>query len=341
MTSIDNIMPNDTTHGPLVCNLIYDGLCTFEFALAQEAFGLARPELGAGWYRYRTTPIEKGVLRAAGGLTLVAQGHTNGFEKADLVIVPGWRGSEAAVPEATLRALVKAHARGARLASLCSGVFVLAATGLLDGKRVTTHWRYADALARKFPAIEVDPDVLYVDNGSLLTAAGTAAGIDLCLHIIRNDFGHDAANSVARRMVVAPHRDGGQAQFINAPVPKPHESTRMGTLLAALQLSLAKPHSIASLAERSGMSARTFQRRFTDMTGLAPLEWLTRARVSEARRLLEANPRIPLDVVAEKVGLGSAINLRHHFKSHLHLSPRAYRERFANLSDMASQSPTV
>jgi AraC family transcriptional activator FtrA len=204
--------------GPLVVALAYDGLCTFEFAIVAEVFGLDRPEMGPGWYRFAAAAVEPGPLRAHGGLRVEVDGGLELLEAADLVVVPGWKGAGVPVPGALTAALV-AHARGARLASICSGAFVLAATGLLDGRRAATHWRYAEALGRAHPRVEVDAGVLYVEEGRVLTSAGSAAGIDLMLHVVRSDFGADAANAVARRLVVPAHRSGGQAQFIERPVP--------------------------------------------------------------------------------------------------------------------------
>src|SRR5689334_8425558 len=212
----------------LVVALAYDGLCTFEFGVAAEIFGLDRPEMGNAWYRFRVAAIEPGPLRALGGISVAADGGLALVENAGTIIVPGWRGADSPVPQRLLKALRRAHKRGARLLSFCSGVFVLAATGLLDGRRATTHWRYSDALASAYPEVTVVPDVLYVDEGNVLTAAGSAAGIDLSLHLVRRDWGAAAANSVARRLVVPCHRDGGQAQFIEAPVPEATEGGRLG-----------------------------------------------------------------------------------------------------------------
>jgi AraC family transcriptional activator FtrA len=223
---------------------------------------------------------------------------------------------------------MRAHARGARLASLCSGVFVLAATGLLDGRRATTHWRYADNLRAGYPAITITPDVLYVDEGSLLTAAGSAAGIDLCLHIVRQDYGPDIANSVARRLVVPPHRDGGQAQFIERPVPRLHEGARLSAVIDWMRANLAGDLTIGRLAGQAGMSARTFQRRFEETTGASPGEWIVLERLSRARDLLERQEDMALEQVAEHSGFGSPEALRHHFRRRLKTSPSAYRARF-------------
>lgn len=307
--------------------LAYDGLCTFEFGVAVELFGLPRPEMGPGWYRFAVAGVDDGPLRATGGIRMMTDGGPDLIAQAGTVVVPGWRGVEAAVPPALCAALRTAHARGCRLMSICSGVFVLAAAGLLDGRRATTHWRYTQALAARFPAITVVPDVLYVDEGSILTSAGSAAGIDLGLHLIRRDFGWAAANTVARRLVVAPHREGGQAQFVERAVPVPHEAARLSPLIAGLADDLATPHTVASLAGAAGMSERTFLRRFAAATGTTPARWLTAARIARARALLEETA-LSLDAIAAATGFGTAAGLRHHFTPAVGLTPSAYRTRF-------------
>ncbi|BBK33996.1 hypothetical protein STHU_46300 [Allostella humosa] len=210
--------------------------------------------------------------------------------------------------------------------SLCSGVFVLAATGLLDGRRATTHWRYLPVLAELHPAIRIEPDVLYVDEGDLLTAAGSAAGIDLCVHIVRRDHGSRAANQVARRLVLPPHREGGQAQYVERPVPR-HEGQRLAGLLDALRRRLAQPLSVPQLAVEAGMSERTFLRRFAEATGMTPGDWLVAERLAHARTLLEETG-LSVEQVATECGFGAAATLRHHFSGRLGIGPRAYRARF-------------
>jgi AraC family transcriptional activator FtrA len=311
----------------LVVALAYDGLCTFEFGVAVEIFGLERPEMGGAWYRFGVAAIEPGPLRAAGGIRIESDGGLRLVERAGTIIVPGWRGAEARVPDRLIAALRRAHKRGARLLSFCSGVFVLAATGLLDGRRATTHWRYAERLASAYPAISVVPDVLYIDEGNLLTAAGSAAGIDLSLHLIRRDWGASAANSVARRLVVPPHRDGGQAQFIEAPVPEAREGGRLGSLLERMRAKPAPETTIAALAQTAGMSRRTFLRRFKANTGTTPGAWLAAARVARARELLKSSDAA-IEEVAATAGFGSAATLRHHFRKQMKLSPAAYRRQF-------------
>lgn len=329
MTTIVKIMPDFTTQGPLVAVIAYDGLCTFEFGVAYEVFGLPRPEMGPSWYRYSVAGIEAGPLRAAGGLTVAADGCIETLQAADLIVVPGWRAIDAAAPPPLIEALKQAVGRGARVMSLCSGITVLAQAGLLAGLKATTHWRYADSIQRRFPDINLDPSVLYVDNGQVLTAAGSAAGIDLCLHVVRRDFGTEAANSVARRLVVPPHREGGQAQFIAAPVPRDFERERLGPLFDWMRENLGAELTLTELAARAGMSLRNFQRRFEALTGVPPGAWIAAARLREAQRLLEADVCNGLDDVAQAAGFGTAANLRHHFRTRLGISPAAYRRQFA------------
>lgn len=329
------IMPNSfsvasSLQNSLVVALAYDGLCTFEFGVAVEMFGLPRPEMGEGWYRFAVAAVDPGELRATGGVRLVADGGVALLEQAGTIIVPGWRGADQPVPEAVCAALRAAHDRGARVLSICSGVFVLAAAGLLSGRRATTHWRYTDRLKTLYPDIEVVPDVLYVDSGTVLTSAGSAAGIDLCLHLIRRDFGSEAANRVARRLVVPPHRDGGQAQFIERAVPDVHESARLGPLLDRMRARLGEDFSIATLAKAAGMSERTFLRRFEAATGTTPARWLLSERLSRARQLLEETA-LGMERVAEAAGFGSPQTLRHHFRQQLSTTPAAYRAAFGRV----------
>ena len=311
----------------LVVALAYDGLCTFEFGVAVEIFGLDRPEMGDDWYDFRVAGVEPGPLTAMGGITIATGGGMALVERAGTIIVPGWRGADCPVPARLVRSLRRAHEQGARLMSFCSGVFVLAATGLLDGRRAATHWRYAARLARDYPAVTVVPDVLYVDEGTLLTAAGSAAGIDLSLHLIRCDWGAPAANSVARRLVVPAHRDGGQAQFIEAPVSAAREGGRLGQVLDRMRAAPGREASIATLASAAGMSRRTFLRRFKASTGATPGAWLQGARIARARELL-AGSESAIEEIATTVGFGSAATLRHHFRKHMRISPSDYRRRF-------------
>ncbi|MCG1031870.1 transcriptional regulator FtrA [Bacillus amyloliquefaciens] len=314
-------------NNPLVVVLAYDGLCTFEFGIAVEIFALPRPEMGEEWYRFAVAGVDPGELRATGGFRLVVDGGLELLSEAGTIIVPGWRGADVPVPAALCEQLVAAHRRGARILSICSGVFVLAAAGLLDNRQATTHWRYTDLLQQRYPAIQVTPDVLYIDNGDVLTSAGSAAGIDLCLHLVRRDYGSVAANRVARRLVVSPHRDGGQAQFIQQAVPVAYEGHRLGALFDYLHARLAEPHTVESLAKFVGMSPRTFLRRFNATTGKTPAQWLLHARLSRSQDLLE-NSQLSIERIAEEVGFGSVATMRHHFKNQLSTTPAAYRRGF-------------
>lgn len=314
-----------------VAAIVYDGIATFEFGIVAEVFGLNRPEMGPDWYRLVTCSAEAGPLRAAGGLTVTVDHDLTQLAKAGTVVLAGWKGIDVAPPDTLLDALREASARGARIVSLCSGAFVLAAAGLLDGGRATTHWRYADAFRAKFPAVVLDPDVLYVDRGNVLTSAGSAAGIDLLLHIVRKDFGPAAANSVAKRLVVPAHRDGGQSQFIERPVP-PRPDGKLASLLDKMRERLDRPMTISTLAREAAMSDRTFLRRFKEMTGLTPAEWLLSVRLDRAKQLLEGDAA-SIETVAMMAGFGSAATLRLHFRNVVGVSPRDYRDRFAHRSD--------
>ncbi|MGF6468315.1 transcriptional regulator FtrA [Paraburkholderia youngii] len=314
-------------HNHLVVALAYDRLCTFEFGCVTELFALERPELGVPWYRFAVCAGEPGPIRAAGGITLAAPYTLKLLASADTIVIPGWRDADEVPPAALLRRLRAAYERGARLCSICSGVFVLAAAGVLDGKTVTTHWRYADKLQQRYPQLRVEADALYVDEGQVITSAGSAAGLDMLLHLVRRDHGSAVANRVAQRLVVPPHREGGQAQFV--PRPMPHdESGRIAKLMDWVRGHAAEPHTLSSLATRAAMSPRTLQRQFRDATGMAPYEWLVRERVALARELLEAATPLPMARVAELAGFGSEESLRRHFRRIALTSPGAYRRRF-------------
>ncbi len=313
----------------LVVVLAYDGLCTFEFGCAVEVFGLDRPEMGPGWYRYAVAAAEPGPLRAAGGLSVTADAGLEALGRAGTIIIPGWRGAASPVPEPLCVALRAAHANGARLLSLCSGVFVLAATGLLDGRRATTHWRYHEALAAKHPAIRIVPDVLYVDEGELLTAAGSAAGLDLMLHLVRRDYGPEAANSVAHRLVIPAHREGDQVQRLLRPVRKARgPGLRLAAVLDAVQADPAQDWTIARLARAAALSPRGLHRRFQEATGQSPGAWLITARLRRACDLL-LDPTRPVADIAAEAGFGSTATLRLHFRSRFGTTPSAYRDRYA------------
>ena len=310
-----------------VVAVAYDGLCTFEFGVATELFGLARPEIDVPWYDFEVVSVDAGPLATLGGATITAPTDLEAVENAGTVVLPGWRDVEESPPPALLDALRRAHDNGARLMSICSGVFILAATGLLDGRSATTHWRYVDRLRSAFPKVDVRPDVLYVDNGTLLTSAGSAAGLDLGIHLIRRDHGSTIANQVARRLVIPPHRDGGQAQFIAAPVAADDAMTLASTMAWAVE-HLHEPLTVADMADHASMSARTFARRFADDAGSSPHRWLTRQRVLRAQELLETT-ELDIETVAQRSGVGTAANLRRHFERETRTTPTRYRAQFS------------
>jgi AraC family transcriptional activator FtrA len=310
----------------LVVALAYDRLCTFEFGCTVELFALERPELEVDWYDFAVCAVEPGPIRAAGGITVQAPYAPELLALADTIVIPGWRDADEAPPPELLALLRASHQRGARLCSICSGVFVLAAAGVLDGQRATTHWRYAERLAQRYPQIDVQPDHLYVDNGQVITAAGSAAGLDMLLHVVRRDYGARIGNLVAQRLVVAPHREGGQAQFLPRPMAQ-GEPGRLSRLMDWLRSHPAQPHTVASMAERAAMSPRTLQRQFQQATGLGPVEWLIRERVAIVKDLLEV-PDVPLAQIAERAGFASEESLRHHFRRLAATTPGAYRRRF-------------
>lgn len=311
---------------PLVAVLAYDGLCTFEFGCAVEVFSLERPELGVPWYRFGVCAVTRGPLHAAGGVGFTAPHSLNLLDRADTIVIPGWQGADVPPPAALVKKLRAAHARGARLCSICSGVFVLAATGLLDGKAATTHWRYAEKLRQRFPTIEVRPNELYVDAGSIITSAGSAAGLDMMLHLVRQDYGARVANLVAQRLVISPHREGGQAQYLPRPLPR-NEHSPLAPLLDWVRANPKHAHELPALARRAGMSPRTLQRHFREATGFSPKQWLVRERVALAKEALEAT-NAPLWRVSESVGFGAEESFRRHFRLVTGTSPNRYRQRF-------------
>jgi transcriptional regulator GlxA family with amidase domain len=279
-----------------------------------------------GRYAFTACGVRAGRVPSTTGFAIDVPRGLDAVAEADTVLVPGLRPPQWPPPAAALDALRAAHARGARVASICTGAFVLAQAGLLDGRRATTHWAHAERLARRYPAVTVDPGVLYVDEGDVLTSAGVAAGIDLCLHLVRRDHGAEVANAVARRIVVAPHRDGGQAQFVEAPLPPASDRGLQATRAWAAQ-RLRDPLTVAALARHAACSDRTFALRFRAETGTTPLQWLLGQRVLHARRLLEATD-LPVEHVADEAGFGTAASLRSHFRRATATTPLAYRRTF-------------
>jgi transcriptional regulator GlxA family with amidase domain len=309
--------------------VLVDGVSPFEFAVICEVFGFNRPEIIDPWpYELVLCSPDGKAVQTNMGFTIDGVRPLSVAERADTVVVPASRLDGDSSPDPEVIALLqRAYNRGARLLSVCSGAFALAHAGLLDGRRATTHWMYTERLANAFPAVDVDPNVLYVDEGQILTSAGTAAGIDLCLHVVRMDHGADVANAVARRMVVPPHRDGGQAQFVRQSIPIDAESDALAATLDWAVAHLDEPLTVELLARKAMMSPRTFARRFRAATGTTPLQWLLRQRILHAQRLLEATD-LPIEVVAERCGFGSATVLRTHFRRLVNTSPLGYRRTF-------------
>lgn len=310
-----------------VAVLLYRKVALFEFGVLHEVFGLDRSDDGVPAFEFLIGSPDRGTpLDVGNGASMIAPHSLDDCLRADLVAIPGGS-TDGPYPSAILDTLNGVVDNGGRVLTVCSGAFAAGAAGLLDGRRCTTHWRYGDKLARTFPRATVDTDVLFVDDGPITTSAGTAAGIDASLHLVREEFGPDIANRIARGMVVPPHRDGGQRQFVEAPVPA-CESDGFATMLDWMVEHLDQDIGVDDLAARMHMSSRTFARRFVDEVGVSPHRWLTEQRVLHARRLLEATD-LPVDSVAGKVGFASATLLRHHFNSLVGVTPTIYRQRFA------------
>lgn len=309
-----------------VAAIICSGATPLEIGIASEVFGLDRSDLGVPWYRFFICGAEPAPIRTQTGFLVHTPYGLDDLAEADTVVVCPWERFEE-FPDGLLDALRQCHANGARVMSMCGAAFALAAAGLLDGRRATTHWLHAGKLAARYPAVHVDPDVLYVDEGDVLTAAGTAAGVDLCLHVVRQDFGAEVANATARRMVVPPHRDGGQAQFINTPVAMIEGLDPFTETLEWALLHLAESLTLAALARRAAMSPSSFLRRFRSSMGTTPHRWLLSQRIFAAQRLLETTEET-VDRVADLCGFGSATSLRQHFQRIVRTSPAAYRRTF-------------
>ncbi|GAA2329402.1 GlxA family transcriptional regulator [Dactylosporangium salmoneum] len=314
----------------LVAIVALEGVVPFDLGTPSQIFGTARDDNGHRKYEIQVcSPGGRPVMTAA-GYRVAPEHGLEATERAGTVVVSGiGSGSPVetgSLDEETRSALRAAHARGARVMSVCTGAFVLAAAGLLDERPATTHWWWAERFRELFPQVKLDPDVLFVDDGDVLTSAGVGAGIDLCLHVVRTDFGSEVANRAARRSVVPPWREGGQAQYIERPLPRTADVTLAGTRAWA-QERLDAPLSLQDLAEHARMSVRTFTRRFREETGVSPARWLLQRRVDHARALLESTD-LPVEVVARRAGLGTAAGLRQHMQSTIGVAPSAYRRTF-------------
>ncbi|BBX29052.1 GlxA family transcriptional regulator [Mycolicibacterium alvei] len=318
-----------------VSTLVLDGLAIFEFGVICEVFGIDRSADGVPNFDFKVCGPEPGKpLRTSVGATLTPEHGLDALRGADLVAIPAIGGTDY-LPEA-LEAVRAAADAGSIILTVCSGAFLAGAAGLLDGRPCTTHWMHADDLARRYPTARVDRNVLFVDDGNLITSAGTAAGIDACLHLVRRELGSEVTNRIARRMVVPPQRDGGQRQFIDQPIPV-RCSEGFAPQLDWILTNLDQPHTVATLARRSSMSTRTFARRFVEETGTTPMQWITDQRVLYARRLLEATD-LDVDRIAGQAGFGTATLLRHHFRRIIGVTPSDYRRQFACGADETEET---
>jgi transcriptional regulator GlxA family with amidase domain len=313
--------------GNTVAVVAFDGISPFHLSVPCMVFGNDFAASDGPRFKLVVCAEKPGTLSTTSGFGISVQKGLGALAKAQTIVVPSWRDPMERPPEALLKALQAAHKRGARIVGLCLGAFVLAEAGLLDGRPATTHWALAGEFAARYPQVRLQPDVLYVDDGDVLTSAGTAAGIDCCLHVLRLDYGAEVANRVARRMVVAPQRQGGQAQYVEQPLPATGADHRLSAILAWVQKNLGRPHTLDALAARALMSRRSFTRHFRQVTGTTVGQWLTSQRLGLAQRQLEATDR-SMEQIALDAGFGSAVSLRQHFAATLGTSPSAYRREF-------------
>ncbi|MCQ4082515.1 helix-turn-helix domain-containing protein [Streptomyces sp. RB6PN25] len=323
-----------------VAVLVRNGLLPIELGIVHRLFGKAVSGAGEPLYEVVTCTLVPGEVPTDADFSINVTHGPEALDEADTVIIPAAHADyepRGATLDEPLAAALDRIRPGTRIASICTGAFVLAAAGLLDGRRATTHWRSSDQFRKQFPAVDLDPDVLYTDEGDVLTSAGVASGIDLCLHMIRNDHGAAVANEVARGTVVPPHRDGGQAQYIQRPVPEPQFSST-GTARAWALQHLDRPLTLRELAAKEAMSVRTFTRRFREEAGVSPVQWLTQQRIERARQLLEETD-LPVDRIASDAGFGTAASLRQHLQAALGVSPSAYRNTFRCPDRSSDRSP--
>jgi AraC family transcriptional activator FtrA len=311
--------------------LAYDGMTAFEAGIVIEVFGLVWPDveqaLNEPWYEVKVCTETPKPIRVIGGATMSSPHGLDAFAAADTVVVPSVADPRGETSPELIEALRQAHARGARIVSICSGAFALAAAGLLDGRRATTHWRYAELLRSRYPRVLVDPEPLYTDEGDVLTSAGCAAGLDLSMHLVRKDFGAAVANAVARRLVIQPYRAGGQAQYIESPLPPEPDDAPVARSLGWALEHLAEPIGVPDLAREAGLSPRTYLRHFIRATGTTPAKWLIAQRVQAALTMLETGDA-PVEEIALAAGFATPVTMRHHFGKALRTSPSQYRRTF-------------
>lgn len=307
--------------------IAFDGISPFHLSVPLLVFDEQHQDFELPRFQVRVCAFESLPLRTSAGFEITVHHDLSELHEADVIVMPSWRDSLERPPQVLLDALYNAHQRGARLVGLCLGAFVLAETGLLNGHKATTHWHWARAFSEKYPEVELDADVLYAQAGTLLTSAGTAAGLDCCLYLLQQLCGAQSAHKLARRLVIAPHRSGGQAQFIDHPLPQAGERNPMGQLLQWLGENFTRNHSLDSLAERATMSRRSFTRHFRQLTGTTLGQWLLGRRLNHAQRLLETSQQ-SIDAIAVESGFVSTLSMRQHFNAVLHLSPSAYRAQY-------------
>lgn len=310
-----------------VAVIAFDGISPFHLSVPTLVFAENHQDVDGPHFDVKVCALEPGLLRTSAGFDIHVHFDLGAVDLAEVVVMPSWHDVEQRPPEALLEKLRQAHQRGARIVGLCLGAFVLAEAGLLDGRKATTHWGWAEAFANKYPKVQLDANVLYAESDNLLTSAGTAAGLDCCLYLLRQFCGAETTHKVARRLVIAPHRSGGQAQFIERPLPMAGEQHRMGQLLNLLSKDFTQPHSLDALAERVAMSRRSFTRHFRQLTGTTVGQWLLGQRLSHAQRLLETSD-MGIDNIAQASGFSTALSLRQHFGTAFQLSPSAYRNQF-------------
>jgi AraC family transcriptional regulator, transcriptional activator FtrA len=313
---------------PIVAAIAFDGISPFHLSVPCLVFAEDRAALDLPRFEFRVCAIEDGPIRTDAGLTISVPHGLSALDDADIVIVPSWKNLEVPPPAALIEALRRAHRRGALIVGLCLGTFAVAATGLLSGRRAATHWAFSDQLQALYPDILVEPEVLYIDNGDVLTSAGVAAGLDCCLHIIRARYGAEAALRLARQIVLSPHRQGGQAQFIERPIARTENADRFTHAIDTVRKTLHETHSLDSVAATAGLTRRTFTRRFQKTIGTSFGDWLTDQRVALAQRLLEVTEK-SMDMIAFEAGFGSATSLRQHFAARLRTTPAQYRREFS------------
>ncbi|MDA8256936.1 MAG: helix-turn-helix domain-containing protein [Betaproteobacteria bacterium] len=311
-----------------VAVVAFDRISPFHLSVPCLVFGESRP--GASPFEVSVCAAEKGPLRTTAGFSVAVNHRLEALEKAQTVIVPSWRDPHERPPQPLLDALVAAYRRGAQLVGLCLGAFVLAEAGLLEGRKATTHWAWAQVFAQRYPRVLLDTDVLYVEDGNVMTSAGTVAGIDCCLHLLRQKYGAETANCVARRLVMPPHRQGGQAQFVEQPLAATARDSRLSRLLDWVRANLGQPHSLDSLAKKSLMSRRTFTRHFRQLTGTTVGDWLLGERLAFSQRLLETTDQ-SVERISGLAGFGSPVSLRHHFGKAFGVSPTAWRQTFRGI----------